>query len=53
MPHGWSMAEFWHLVRDSFLHEDGEKLVIFGGVNPLWLTQFKKIEVVVRLSSFV
>ena len=48
MPHGWSMAEFWHLMRESFLFEDGDALVVFGGVNETWLTQFSEIKIVVR-----
>ncbi|GAQ84487.1 hypothetical protein KFL_001910060 [Klebsormidium nitens] len=47
-PHGWSLAEFWHLLRESFLFEDGDSLVVFGGVNGTWLTQFTEIKLVVR-----
>lgn len=47
-PHGWSMAEFWHLMRESFLFEDGDSLVVFGGVNGTWLSQFSEIKLVVR-----
>ena len=39
MPHGWALAEFHLLLRDSLLFEDGEKLVLLGGVPPLWLQQ--------------
>jgi len=36
MPHGWAIAEFHLLLRDSLLFEDGNKLVLFGGVPPDW-----------------
>ena len=37
MPHGWAIAELWHLVRDSLLFEDGDRLVLLAGVPPEWL----------------
>src|SRR5438105_9449577 len=36
MPHGWAMAEFWLLLRDGIAFEDGNSLVLFGGVPPQW-----------------
>jgi len=36
MPHGWAVAELWHLIRDSLLFEDGDRLVLLGGVPPEW-----------------
>jgi len=36
MPHGWAIAEMWLLMRDSLIHEDGNKLVLLGGVPPEW-----------------
>ena len=36
MPHGWAIAEFWLLLRDSIAFEDGDSLVVFGGVPPEW-----------------
>ncbi|MFO0926338.1 MAG: ADP-ribosylglycohydrolase family protein [Gemmataceae bacterium] len=39
MPDGWALAEFWLLMRDSLLFEDGDRLVLLGGVSPEW---FKK-----------
>lgn len=38
MPHGWSVAELWHLMRDSLLFEDGDRLVLLAGVPPEWFT---------------
>jgi len=36
MPHGWAIAEFQLLMRDCLLFEDGNKLVLFGGVPIEW-----------------
>jgi hypothetical protein len=36
MPNGWVLAEFWLLMRDSLLFEDGERLVLLAGVTPDW-----------------
>jgi hypothetical protein len=36
MPHGWAIAEMWLLIRDSLVHEDGNKLVLFDGIPPEW-----------------
>jgi hypothetical protein len=36
MPHGWAIAEFWLLMRDSLAHEDGDRLVLLPGVAPAW-----------------
>ncbi len=36
MPHGWAIAELWLLMRDAMVHEDGNKLVLFSGVDPVW-----------------
>jgi hypothetical protein len=36
MPHGWAIAEFWLLMRDSLAHEDGDRLVLLPGVAPEW-----------------
>jgi hypothetical protein len=38
MPHGWAVAEFWLLLRDSLLFEDGDHLVLLAGVPAEWLT---------------
>ena len=38
MPHGWAIAELWLLVRDCLLFEDGDRLVLFGGVPPEWFS---------------
>jgi hypothetical protein len=38
MPHGWAIAELWLLMRDSLAFEDGERLVLFGGVPAGWFT---------------
>ena len=37
MPHGWAIAELFLLIRDSLLFEDGDRLVLLGGVSPDWL----------------
>ncbi|MDP6637110.1 MAG: hypothetical protein QGG42_19600 [Phycisphaerae bacterium] len=39
MPHGWAIAEVWLLMRDSLLFEDGDRLVLFGGIDPRWFTE--------------
>lgn len=36
MPHGWALAEFWLLMRDSIVHEDDSRLILLGGVPPDW-----------------
>ncbi len=36
MPHGWAIAEFWLLMRDSLACEDKDRLVILPGVAPEW-----------------
>jgi hypothetical protein len=37
MPHGWAIAEFWLLLRDSLAFEDENHLVLLAGVPPEWL----------------
>ena len=39
MPHAWAIAEFQLLLRDALAFEDGERLVLFGGVPPEWFTR--------------
>lgn len=36
MPHGWAIAEFWQLMRDAIVDEDGGRLVLLAGVAPEW-----------------
>ncbi len=36
MPHGWAIAEFWLLMRDCLVYEDGRRLVLTAGVPPEW-----------------
>lgn len=36
MPHGWAIAEFWLLMRDSIVFEDAGRLVLFAGVPEEW-----------------
>lgn len=36
MPHGWAIAEFWLLMRDSIAFEDDDRLVLFAGVPAKW-----------------
>jgi hypothetical protein len=38
MPHGWSSAEFFLLLRDALMFEDGEKLILFAGIPADWFT---------------
>jgi len=44
MPHGWSVAELWLLIRDSLLFEDGEQLVLLGGIPPDWFTDQRPLK---------
>jgi hypothetical protein len=44
MPHAWSLAELWLLMRDSLVHEDGDRLVLFAGVPRKWLTKPLRLE---------
>jgi len=39
MPHGWAIAEFILLLRDCLAFEDGDKLVLFAGIPPDWITR--------------
>jgi hypothetical protein len=36
MPHGWAIAEFWLLMRDCLVYEDGDRLVLLPGIAPQW-----------------
>jgi hypothetical protein len=36
MPHGWAIAEMQLLLRDALAFEDGDRLVLFGGVPVDW-----------------
>ena len=45
MPHGWAIAEFWHLLRDCLVFEAGERLVLLAGIPANWLDQPEKIKV--------
>lgn len=45
MPHGWAVAEFWLLLRDCLLFEDGDAIVLFGGVAPSWFTRERGMRV--------
>ncbi len=44
MPHGWAIAEVHLLLRDCLLFEDGDRLVLFGGVAPEWFAHPEGIE---------
>lgn len=39
MPDGWGLAELCLLMRDSLLHEDGDRLVLFAGVPAEWFQE--------------
>ncbi len=43
MPHAWSIAELWLLMRDSLVHEDGDRLVLLAGVPEEWLSRELKV----------
>jgi hypothetical protein len=43
MPHASAIAEFWPLMRDSFVFEDGQRLVLFSGLPDRWLEQPEEI----------
>ncbi len=45
MPDGWVLAEVWLLLRDCVLFEDGDRLVLLGGVDPSWFTAREGIAV--------
>ena len=45
MPHGWAIAEFQLLLRDALAFEDGDKLVLLGGVPPAWFTDHDGMKV--------
>ncbi|HEY3320966.1 MAG TPA: hypothetical protein VGP72_10915 [Planctomycetota bacterium] len=45
MPHGWAIAEVHLLLRDSLLFEDGQRLVLLGGVPPDWFTRPEGISI--------
>jgi len=45
MPHGWAIAEMWLLLRDALLFEDGDRLVLLGGLPQEWLTGKEPIAV--------
>jgi hypothetical protein len=36
MPHGWAIAEFHLLLRDSLAYEDNQQLVLFAGIPENW-----------------
>jgi hypothetical protein len=36
MPHGWAIAEFHLLLRDSLVFEENQRLVLFAGIHPSW-----------------
>ena len=45
MPHGWVIAEFWHLMRDCLVFEDDQRLVLLAGIPPHWFEQSEEIAV--------
>jgi hypothetical protein len=45
MPHGWAVAEMWLLMRDCLVFEDGDRLILLGGVPEKWLTKAETIRV--------
>jgi hypothetical protein len=44
MPHGWANAELHLLIRDSLVHEDGDKLILLAGIPPEWFRKEFTIE---------
>ena len=45
MPHGWAIAEFWLLMRDSLVHENDDRLVLLAGVPPEWFRHPAGVEI--------
>jgi hypothetical protein len=43
--HGWAVADFLHLVRNTLLLEDDENLVVFPLVPDEWVADGKKISI--------
>ncbi|MDD2236588.1 MAG: hypothetical protein PHG65_05225, partial [Kiritimatiellae bacterium] len=39
MPHTWVCAEYMHGIRNLFLYEENEKLILGAGIDPAWLTE--------------
>jgi len=46
MPHGWAVAEFWLLLRDCLLREEGDRVILLSGVPDAWLAGGKTIRCV-------
>ena len=44
MPHGWAIAELWLLLRDSLVHEDGDRLVFLPASIPSGSTTFAEFK---------
>jgi hypothetical protein len=44
MPHGWSIAEFELLLRDSLVFEDGNSCVLLAGVPEAWFQHADSME---------
>ena len=45
MPHGWAIAEYWLLIRDSIVFEDDGRLVLLAGVPEEWFRDPKGMRV--------
>jgi hypothetical protein len=51
-PHGWVSSEFLLLLRDLWLYEKGESLVLGQGVPAGWLQKAKEFEILNAPSAF-
>jgi hypothetical protein len=51
MPHSWTVAEFWLLMRDSIVFEQDRRLVLLAGVPPGWFRDPQGMHVT-RLATY-
>lgn len=51
-PHGWVSSEFFLLLRDLWLYEDGETLVLGQGMSAEWLQQGSNLQILNMPSAF-
>ncbi len=51
-PHGWVSSEFLLLLRDLWLYENAETLVLGQGIPAEWLQKGKKVQILNMPSAF-
>ncbi len=44
MPHTWVCAEYMHGVRNLFLYEENEKLILGAGIDSAWLADGEPVK---------